>query len=121
MECGIRDHPHGRYKKSPRTVCAGILLCVIKIYVPNNRQDNSNEKEEQSRYKNTAVISLLGLAELTRAVIRISLVLGSAHRDKGEYDISENKSDAYECPLATDVQHACKKRHQYARNEESIG
>ena len=63
---------------------------------------------------------LFALAELACTVIGIALLLCSAHRNKGEHNIPENKSDTYEGTLATDVQHAREKRHQHARNEERI-
>ena len=100
--------------------CAGIRLYVIEFRVPNNGKDDANEQEEESRPKNTAAILFLALTELTRTVIGIALVLCSAHGDKGENHVPENESNTYECTLAADVQHARKKRHQYARDEESI-
>ena len=107
-------------KKSPRIVYAGMILYVIKFYVPNSSKDESNDKEEKSRYKNTSAILIFSFAELTLAVIGISLVLCSAHRDKGEYDVPENESNTYKRPLAANVQHTRKKRHQYARDEKSV-
>jgi len=95
-------------------MCAGMILCVIKCCVPNNRKDDSNEKEDKSCHKNTAVVMLFGLTELACAVIGISLVPRSAHWDKGEHNISEYESDADERTLAADVHHTRKKRHQYA-------
>ena len=64
---------------------------------------------------------LFVLAELARPVIGIFLVPRSAHRDKGEHNISQNESDADERTLAADIHHARKERHQYARNEERVG
>ena len=96
------------------------FLYVIKFHIPNNRKDDSNDKEEKTRYKNTAVILLFGIVQLTLAVIGISLVLCSAHRNKCEHGISDHEADTDQSSLATDIQHARKKRHQYTRNEESI-
>ncbi len=96
------------------------LLYLIIFYVPDNRKDDSDGKEDQSRYENTVITLLFVLAELTLAVIGISLVLCSAHREKGEHDVSKNESDTDQRALTTDVQHAGKKRHQYARDEERI-
>ena len=107
-------------RKSPRRSCAGIFLCVIKLYIPNNGKDGSDGKKEKSCYKNTSVITFFGLTELALTVVGISLLPCSSHRDKGKYSISKDETDADECPLAADVQQTCKKRHQYACNEESI-
>ena len=95
-------------------------LWIIKFYIPNSRKDDSNGQEDKTRYQNTAVILLFGLAELTLAVIGISLVLCSAHRDKGKHGVPKYEANAYQRALAADIQHARKKRHQYAGNEERI-
>ena len=97
------------------------VLYVIELYAPNSRENDSNEKEEKSRYKNAAVILLFGLTELPLPIIGIELVSGSSHGKEGEHNVSENESDTYECTLTADVQHAREKRHQYARNEEGVG
>lgn len=102
------------YKKSPRNMCAGMILWVIKCRIPDSRKDDSDKKENQSCHKDVAVAMLFGLAELARTVIGILFVPCSAHRDKGEHNISKNKSDTDERPLATDIHHARKERHQYA-------
>ena len=93
---------------------------IIKDCVPNNRKDDSNEEEDKSRYKNTVIITLFGLRKLACPVIGISLLLCSAHRDKGKHDISENESDTYKRPLAADIHHARKERHQYTRDKERV-
>ena len=96
-------------------------LFVIEFHIPNNRKDSSNKKEEKSRDKNTAYLVIFGLAQLTRAVIDVFLVSGSTHRDKGQHDVSQHKSDSDQRALAADVHHAREQRHQYARNEECVG
>ena len=101
--------------------CTGIFLCVIEIYVPNNRKDDSDEKEDQSRYENTAVVLLFGFAHFPLTVIGIPFVLCPSHRDKGEHHVAQYESDTDEGTFAADIQHTCKKRHQYTRNEERVG
>lgn len=101
-------------------MCTGILLCIIKCLVPNNRKDDSNEKENKSCHKNRSVIMLFGVAKLTCPVIGIFLVLFSAHRDKGERHISQNESDTDECTFAADIHHAGKQGHQDTGDEESV-
>lgn len=96
------------------------FLHMIKFEVPNNCKDGSNEKEEKSCYKNTAIFLFFRLFELALAVIGISLLLRSAHGDKGQHGVSDYESDAYECAFAADIEHTRKKRHQYTRNEEGI-
>ena len=93
---------------------------MIEHYVPNNRKDNSNEKEDQSRYQNTTVIMLLCLAELALPIVGIALLLGSAHGDEGKDRISQNKSKTNKSTLAADIHHARKKRHQDTGDEEGI-
>ena len=93
---------------------------MIEHYVPNNRKDNSNEKEDQSRYQNTTVIMLLCLAELALPIVGIALLLGSSHGDEGKDRISQNKSETNQSTLAADIHHARKKRHQYTGDEECI-
>ena len=97
------------------------MLSVVKCCVPNNRKGDANEKENKSCDQDIVATMLFGLGKLAGAVISISLVPRSAHRDKGEHCISKDKSDTDECPLAADVHHACKKRHQNTCDEESIG
>ena len=118
---GFPEKPSQKQKKSPRIECAGILSYVIEVYVPNNGEDRSNGKEEKSGKKNTSVVVLFRLAELTLAIIGITLVPCSAHGDKGKHHVSQNKPDTYKCAFTADVQHARKKRHQYARYEERVG
>ena len=113
---GLRNDP----LRTSRFQCAGIILYVIKCCVPNNRKDNTNNKEDQACHKNITVVMLFGLTEFTRAVIGISLVSRSTHRDKGKHDISENEANADEGALAADIHHAREKRHQDAGDEESI-
>lgn len=88
-----------------------MILYVVVIYIPNNRKDGSNGKKEKSCYKHAAVILLFHLTELALAVIGVSLMPRSAHRDKGKHDVSKHEADAYKRPFATDVQHTGKKRH----------
>ena len=107
-------------KKNPRAKRGDSISGIIKLYIPNDRKDDSNEKEYKSRYKNTAIISALGLAKLSFAVVRVFLVSRSSHRDKRQRDVSYNKSDSYQSALATDKHHSGKKRHQYSGNEESV-
>ena len=93
---------------------------MIEHYVPNNRKDNSNEKEDQSRYQNTTVIMLLCLAELALPIVGIALLLGSAHGDEGKDRISQNKSETNKSTLAADIHHAGEKCHHDAGDEESV-
>ena len=93
---------------------------IIIFYIPNNRKNDSDAQEKQSRYKNTAVFVLFRLAELSRAVIGVKLVLGSSHRDKGKHHVSENESDSDERALSADEIHRRKERHQDARHEKRI-
>ena len=97
------------------------FLYLIEFCVPNNRKDDSNGKEEKSRYKNTAIALLFGIFELALTVIGISLLTRSAHGNKGKKRISKRKANTNQGALAADIQHAGKKRHQYAGNKESIG
>ena len=78
-------------------------LWIIKFYIPNSRKDDSNGQEDKARYQNTAVVLLFSLAELTLAVIGISLVLRSAHRDKSEHSVPQNVANAYQRALAADI------------------
>ena len=71
------------------------VLYVIELYAPNSRENDSNEKEEKSRYKNAAVILLFGLTELPLPIIGIELVSGSSHGNEGEHNVSENESDTW--------------------------
>ena len=96
------------------------MILLIKFDAPNNRQNDSNGQEEESCHKDTAVLLLFGLAELTRAVVGISLVLGSTHRDKGKHDVPENEADADEGTLAADEEHSRKEGHQHPRDEEGV-
>lgn len=96
------------------------LILLIKFDTPNNRQNDSNGQEEEPCHKNTAIILLFGLTELTRAVIGVAFVLGSTHGDKGEHDVSENESDTDEGAFAADEEQARKEGHQNTRNEEGI-
>lgn len=107
---------------SVQGACGDKILCrwSIKYCVPNSRKDDTNEKENKSRYKNMAVVALFGRTKLTLTVIGIFLVPCSSHRDKGKHNVSEDESDADQCTLAADVQHAREKRHQYARDEERV-
>ena len=93
---------------------------IIKDCVPNNRKDDSNEEEDKSRYKNTVIITLFGLRKLACPVIGISLLLCSAHRDKGKHSVSKNKSNSDKRTLAADKQQAREKRHQNTGDEESV-
>ena len=98
------------------------FLCdVIEIEIPDSGEDDADGEEEQSRYRNAAVVALFGLAELACAVIGIQLMLRSAHRDEGEHDVAEHKPDADERALAADVEHAGEQRHQDACDEEGVG
>ena len=98
----------------------GDFLYIIECFGPNNRKNDANEKEDQSRHQNASVIMLFGIGKLALPVIGISFLLCSAHRNKGEHHISQNKSDADKCALAADIHHARKKRHQDARDKERI-
>ena len=96
------------------------FLYVIELYAPNNRKDDSNEEEEKSRDKNAAVIPLFCLADLTRAVIGVELMSGSAHGDECEHDVSENEPDTDERTLSADEEHSRDECHQNARHKEGI-
>lgn len=97
-----------------------LILYVIKLYVPNNRKNDSNGKEEKACYKNTAVISLFSLAHLSLAVIGILLMLSSAHWDKCEHSAFKNKAYSYESAFAAYEKHSRKERHQDTRDEKRI-
>ena len=105
--------------KSP-TRRVGLCLYVIKFQIPDNCQDDSNDKEEKSRDKNTGIVLLFCLLELALAVVGVSLLLGSSHGDKGKEGVSKGKSDTDEGTLAADEQHTREERHQDAGNEEGI-
>lgn len=94
---------------------------VIKLYIPNNRKDDTNDKEEKSCYKNTVVVLLSGFAELSLPIVGVSLVLGSSHGNKGEHHISDYKSDTDERAFTADKQHTRHQRHQYTGDEERVG
>lgn len=96
------------------------VLYVIELYAPNSRENDSNEKEEKSRYKNAAVILLFGLTELPLPIIGIELVSGSSHGNEGEHNVSENESDTYECSFAADEEHSRKKSHQNTCDKERV-
>ena len=93
---------------------------VIEHHIPNNRQGDSNEKENKTCYENTAGIVLFCLLELAFTVIGIQLVLRSAHGDKEKHHISEDEPNTDQCALAADIHHAREKRHQDTGDEEGI-
>ena len=119
-----QNYPHSDYKKTDKEIpahdCAGISVYIVECGVPNYGKDDSNEKEDKSSHKNTAVAMLFGTTELPGTIVGIAFVPCSAHRDKGQHNIPEDKSDTNKCPFTTDVHHASKKRHQNARDEESV-
>ena len=95
--------PYNVKKRVKRAMIAGLTRSVlygIEFHIPDPRQEDTGDKEDQSRHKNTAVVVLFSLLELARAVIGVELVAGSAHGDKGEHDVSENESNAYERTLS---------------------
>ena len=94
---------------------------VIEHLVPNNRKDDSNEKEDKTCYENAAGVVLFRLFELARTIIGVQLVLRSAHGDEEKHHIPENEADTDEGAFAANVHHARKEGHQNTGNEEGIG
>ena len=93
---------------------------VVEGHVPDGREDDSNDQEGKTCHKNTAVVTLLGLAQLTGAVINVELVAGPSHGDERQHDVSQNEADTNEGALATDEQHARDEGHQDTRDEEGV-
>ena len=102
-------------------ICAGMLSYIVEGCVPNHGQNDSDEKEDETSYENATVIVLFGFAKLPCPVVGVALLLCSSHGDKGQHHVSQNEADADKSALAADEQHAGKKRHQDARNEECVG
>lgn len=56
-------------------------LHVVKRYIPDGREDDADEEEDQPRHKNVGVAALLGFVQLARAVVGVHLMLRPAHGD----------------------------------------
>ena len=93
---------------------------MIKVHIPDNRKQNADRKEEQSRYEKAMVVRLFELAELTFTVARIHLVVFSSHGDKCLHDVSQNEADTDEPSLAADEHDSGKQGQQEPRNREAI-
>jgi len=59
---------------------------VVKYGIPDDRKCNTDSKEDKTGDKNTMLALTLFPAKLTLAVISISLLILSAHRDKEIYN-----------------------------------
>ena len=97
-----------------------MISYIVERCVPNNRKDDSNEKEDKSCYQNTSVIMLFGFLDLAGPIIGIAFLPGSAHGDEGKDRISQNKSETNKSTLAADIHHAGEKCHHDAGDEESV-
>ena len=117
----IWDNPGVAVQKEiPAPNGAGLILYIVERCGPNNRKDDSNEKEDKSSYKDITVAMLFDFTKLTGAVIDILLMPGSAHRDKGKHNISQDVADADQSTLAADIHQTRIKGHQNTRYEEGI-
>ena len=82
-----------------------IIKSLIEFSIPNNREDYANQEENQAGYKNTVVAGSFYSRKLTLTVIRIFLMILSAHGHKELHHALHNVSNTYESALATDIQH----------------
>ena len=97
-----------------------MILYIVERCVPNNRKDDSNEKEDESSHKDVTVALLFDCTELTRTIIGILLMAHSAHRHERKRHVSEHETDTDQGALTADIHQARIKGHQNTSYKESI-
>ena len=83
---------------------------LIKVQVPDHGKDYADRKEQKSREQNAMIALLFQFRKLALTVLRIDLVLCSAHRDERQKNVSYNESDSYKRALAADEYHSGKQQ-----------
>ena len=88
--------------------------------MPENHENDTHKQERKSREQKAMIAGLSYTAQLALTVLRIGLVLGSSHGNKGQHHISHNESNAEQSALAADKLNTGKKQEQNARHRKAV-
>ena len=94
---------------------------VVKAGIPDNRHNNADRKENYSGNKNTVIALAPFLAKLALAVVCITLMILSAHRDEEINNALHCVAYADKTSLTADIHHTGSKKEYHSGNGKSIG